>query len=249
MHRYEGRSALVTGAGSGMGEAVSLRLAAEGARVAVLDRDAGGGERVAAAICEAGGEAVFIPADVTDAASMQAAVAEVLRRHGGLDVAVNNAGIPGGRGLIPDLALEDWDRTIAVNLTGVFNSLRAELPAMRERGGSVVNMSSITGIIAHPMAAGYVASKHGVIGLTKSAALEWGPMGVRVNAVAPTWVHTPMTEQVFDAARWRALDARHALGRCATMAEVAALVAFLGSDEAGIITGAVYLADGGYTAA
>lgn len=246
--RFSGKSVLVTGGGSGMGEAFCHRFAAEGARVAVLDVDVAGGERVAHAIREKGGTARFVRADVTDAAMMADAVAEAADVHDGLDVAVNNAGIASPRARLTEMPLETWDRTIAINLTGVFHSLRAEIPVMAERGGSIINLSSITGVVAHPMAAAYVATKHAVIGLTKSAALEWGHRQIRVNAVAPTWVHTPMTEAVFDAARWAELDAKHAIGRCASMDDIAGLVAFLGSDEAKMITGSVYLADGGYTA-
>ncbi|WP_298283590.1 SDR family oxidoreductase [Novosphingobium sp.] len=250
--RFAGKSALVTGGGSGMGETFCKRLAAEGAAIGVLDVDIEGGTRVAADIRATGGDAVFVHADVTDAASMERAVAEVCSANGGLDIAVNNAGIGGGRHKITDFPLEAWAATMAVNVTGVFHSLRAEIPAMIATGRSksaIVNLSSITGVIAHPLTSAYVASKHAVIGLTKSAALEWGGEGIRINAVAPTWVRTPMTEAVFDTARWQELDARHASGRVATMDDIAAVVLFLCSDEAAIVTGSVYMADGGYSAA
>ncbi len=246
--RFLNKTVLVTGGGSGMGEAFCKRFASEGASVAVLDVNENGGSAVAAAIREQGGKAEFIYADVTDAASMQAAVADVLKHFSRLDVAVNNAGIGGGRYLLTEFPLDAWDKTMAVNLTGVFYSMRAEIPAMMESGGSIINMASITSVIAHPMTAAYVASKHGLIGLTKSAALEWGHKQIRVNAVGPTWVRTPMMEEVFSEQKWQEVNGKHALGRCATMEEIAAVVAFLGSDEARIITGSLYLADGGYTA-
>ena len=249
--RFTGKSALVTGGGSGMGETFCKRLASEGAAVGVLDVDRAGGERVAAEIRAGGGRALFLEANVADATSMEQAVARVCSEHDGLDIAINNAGIGGGRHRITDFPLDAWAATLDVNLTGVFHSLRAEIPAILAggRGGSIVNLSSITGVIAHPLTSAYVATKHAVIGLTKSAALEWGNEGIRINAVAPTWVRTPMTEAVFDAARWQELSSKHALGRVATMDDIAAVVLFLCSDEAAIVTGSVYMADGGYSAA
>lgn len=248
--RFDDKVAVVTGGGSGLGEAFAHRLASEGARVGVLDVDVAGGRRVATDIVAAGGAAMFVPADVTDEASMNAAVAQVALAYGRLDVAVNNAGIGGGMHPLTEFPVADWRRTIEVNLVGVFLSMRAEIPAMLESGGgSIVNISSLVGAVAHPLTSAYVASKHGVVGLTKSAALEWGPKNIRVNAVGPTWVRTPLTEAVWNTdEQWAASDAEHPIGRCATPADIAALVAFLASDEAGIITGSLYMADGGYTA-
>lgn len=250
LDRYVDKVALVTGGGSGLGEGFCHRLASEGASIAVLDIDEAGGTRVARDIVAAGGKAQFIAADIGDVASMEQAVSQVVSLFGGLDVAVNNAGIGGGIHLLTEFPIEDWIRTIHINLTGAFFSLRAEIPAMLERGGgSIVNIASMVGAVAHPYTAPYVASKHGVVGLTKSAALEWGSKNIRINAVGPTWVRTPLTEAVWTTdEEWAKYDAQHPIGRCATTDDIAALVAFLGSDEAGIITGAFYLADGGYTA-
>jgi NAD(P)-dependent dehydrogenase (short-subunit alcohol dehydrogenase family) len=247
--RYTNRTVLVTGGASGMGEVFCRQFAQSGAKVAVLDVDAKAGESLAQAIRATGAEAQFILADVTDAASMRQAVDAVCSQYGRLDVAVNSAGIGGGRHLLTEFPLDAWDRTVAVNLTGLFYSLRAEIPLMNDSGGSIINIGSITSVVAHPMTSAYVATKHAVVGLTKSAALEWGHRKIRINAVCPTWVRTPMTLSMFDENKWRQIDGRHAIGRCANAEEIAALVLFLGSDEAQIITGSVYMADGGYTAA
>jgi NAD(P)-dependent dehydrogenase (short-subunit alcohol dehydrogenase family) len=247
--RYVDRAVLVTGGGSGLGEGFCHRFAAESAKVAVLDVDVTGGERVAAAIRSLGGVAQFIRADVTDAASMEQAVATEMKYFGRLDTCVNAAGIGGGIFPITEFPVDAWTQTIMVNLVGVFNSLRAQIPQMLERGGSIVNIASIVATVAHPYASAYVASKHGVLGLTKSAALEWGAKNIRINAVGPTWVKTPLTMAAWPSEEeWKKNDADHPIGRCATVADIAALVAFLGSDEASIITGSLYLADGGYTA-
>ncbi len=245
MARFAGKVVAVTGGGSGLGAAVAARLAEEGARVAVLDLDMAAAEKVAAAI---GGAAYR--ADVTDAAAMVAVFDRVVAEAGRLDGAVNNAGVGGPFHRAAEYPLDWWDLTIAVNLSGVFYSLRAEIPHMVRQGrGAIVNISSICGQIGQAGTAAYVATKHGVIGLTKSIAMEYGRDGLRVTAVCPTFVHTPLTDSIWtDAARWAEIDGRHPTGRCATPAEVAALTAFLLSDEAASITGSAHLVDGGYTA-
>jgi len=247
MARFSNKVFAVTGGGSGLGEAIVKRLAAEGAKVAVLDIDLAAAERVAA---EAG-TATAYRADVTDPAAMVAVIDQVVSDHGKLDGAVNNAGIGGPFIPTADYPLEWWDRTLAINLSGVFHSLRAELPHMVRQGeGAIVNMSSICGMIGQAGTAAYVATKHAVIGLTKTVALEYGAQGVRCNAVCPTYVRTPLTlAELKDPAIWTDLDARHATGHCATPEDVAAMVAFLLSDDAKSVTGSAHLVDGGITAA
>nr|WP_319563737.1 SDR family NAD(P)-dependent oxidoreductase [uncultured Rhodoferax sp.] len=248
--RYAGKCVLVTGGGSGLGEAICHRLAEEGARVAVLDMQADGAARVVKDIQAKGGDAHPFVANVTDFNSLNAVVGDVIQLLGGLHLAVNNAGI--GSPFMPtaDHSLENWNRVINVNLTGVFHSMKAELPHMTDKGGAIVNIASITGLVGVAGISPYVSAKHGVLGLTKTAALEYGRFGIRVTAVCPTFVKTPLTTaELKDDAQWAALDTMHALGHCATPEDVAAMVAFLGSDDARMLTGCAYPVDGGITSA
>jgi NAD(P)-dependent dehydrogenase (short-subunit alcohol dehydrogenase family) len=246
MSRFTGKIISVTGGGSGLGEAIVKRLASEGALVAVLDIDLTAAERVAS---EAGSAKAYA-ADVTDAAQMMAVFDQIVAEHGKLDGAVNNAGIGGPFIPTADYPLDWWDRTLAINLSGVFHSIRAELPHMVKAGhGNIVNMSSICGLIGQAGTAAYVATKHAVIGLTKTVALEYGAQGIRCNAVCPTYVQTPLTlAELKDPAIWTELDGKHATGHCATPEDVAAMVAFLLSDDARSVTGSAHLVDGGITA-
>jgi NAD(P)-dependent dehydrogenase (short-subunit alcohol dehydrogenase family) len=246
MSRFAGKIMSVTGGGSGIGEAIVKRLASEGALVAVLDIDLANADRVAT---EAGSARAY-HADVTDAAQMMAVFDQIVAEHGQLDGAVNNAGIGGPFIPTADYPLDWWNRTLAINLTGVFHSMRAELPHMVKAGrGNIVNMSSICGFVGQAGTAAYVATKHAVIGLTKTVALEYGAQGIRCNAVCPTYVQTPLTlAELKDPAIWTELDARHATGHCATPEDVAAMVAFLLSDDAQSVTGSAHLVDGGITA-
>lgn len=244
--RFEGKVIAVTGGGSGLGEAIVTRLASEGARVGVIDLDPQAAARVAGQVDGAKGFA----ADVSDPAAMQRVMAEVVAWGSKLDGAVNNAGVGGPFVPSADYPLDWWDRTIAINLSGVFYSMRAELPHLiAGGGGAIVNMSSICGFIGQAGTAAYVAAKHGVIGLTKTVALEYGAQGVRCNAVCPTYVRTPLTmAELKDEAIWADLDARHATGHCATPEDVAAMTAFLLSEDARSVTGSSHLVDGGITA-
>ena len=248
-HRYEGRTVLVTGGGSGIGEACCLRLAAEGAKVAVLDVNAKAAERVAERIRDQRGEAAAITVDVADPAAVEAAVGEAVHRLGPLTLAVNNAGIGGPR-LPPEQSpLEQWDRILAVNLSGVYYCMRAEHPHLKAAGGgAIVNTASIHSVIAAPTNPAYGASKHGVLGLTKVCALAWGKDGIRVNAVGPGFTPTPLTAAATDAYRQRFLDVM-ALDFFPEAEDIAATVAFLGSDDARAITGQLHLVDGGFTIA
>ena len=247
MRRYEGRTALVTGGGSGIGEACCLRLASEGARVAVLDVNAEGAQGVADQIKEDGGAAIAIVVDVSDPAAAEAAVDLAVRRLGPLRLAVNNAGIGGPRLPPEEASLEQWDRILAVNLSGVYYCMRAEHPhLLAAGGGAIVNTASIHSVIAAPTNPAYGASKHGVLGLTKVCALAWGKQGIRVNAVGPGFTPTPLTAAANDAYRQRFLD-NMALPFFPEAEDIAATVAFLGSDDARAITGQLHLVDGGFT--
>ena len=254
MGRVQGKVALVTGAAKGIGEACSLLLAKEGAKVVVSDLDQAAGEAVVAKIVAAGGQAFFIHQDVTDEASWPATTAATQARFGALHVLVNNAGIaiPGNA---VDCTLADWRKTIAVNLDAVFLGTKYAIPAMTGKNGSIINISSIEGIVADPNLASYNASKGGVRIFTKSAALHCGKTGlkVRVNSVHPGYIWTPMVEDYLkscgDVAEGRAaLDSLHPIGHVGEVMDVAYGVLYLASDESKFVTGSELVIDGGYTA-
>jgi NAD(P)-dependent dehydrogenase (short-subunit alcohol dehydrogenase family) len=253
---FTGKVALITGGANGIGRAAALAFAGSGARVVLVDRDRRQGETVAVEIREAGGEARFVAADVTRAAEVQAYVQAALDAHGRIDCFFNNAGIEGRVAPIAEYDEAAFDAVIAVNLKGVFLGLRHVLPVMlRQQGGAVVNTASVAGLIGSSGLSAYVASKHGVIGLTKTAAGEVARHGVRVNAVCPGPIDTRMIHAIESQANpgdpaliARRYQAVIPVGRYGTAEEVANVVLFLCSDLASNVTGAQYVVDGGRTA-
>jgi NAD(P)-dependent dehydrogenase (short-subunit alcohol dehydrogenase family) len=247
----DGKTAIVTGASAGIGQATALALAAAGAAVVVADIDAMRGEEVAAAIRAHGQRAVFVATDVRDDAQVAAMVARAVEEFGGLDVAFNNAGVEGTPAVTHECSRENWDRTLAINLTGVWTCMRHEIPRMLERGGgSIVNCSSVAGLVGFTTIPAYTASKHAVVGLTRTAALEYAEQGIRVNAVCPGVIDTEMVAR-FTGGRPEAAAAMVAtepVGRLGRPEEIADAVVWLCSDRSSFVTGQAIAVDGGFVA-
>ncbi|WP_129658533.1 SDR family NAD(P)-dependent oxidoreductase [Rothia halotolerans] len=246
---FTDRAALVTGAGSGLGAAIVKEIARRGAKVLVTDINLEAAQGVAEEIEASGGVASAYRLDTTKPEEHEAAVRHAVETFGGLNYAVNNAGITPKTGRVGELDVGDWDRVVDINLNGVLYGMRHQIPEMLKhpKESAIVNMSSIHGQTAVPGAAAYAATKHAVVGLTKNAGVEYGPEGLRVNAVGPGYVSTPLLENM-EEDRYNALAAKHAMNRLGTPEEVAALTCFLLSDQASFITGSYHLVDGGYNA-
>ncbi|AEH35368.1 SDR family NAD(P)-dependent oxidoreductase [Halopiger xanaduensis] len=241
-------TAVVTGGGSGIGQETALEFAERGANVVVADLDVDGGEGTVDSIEDAGGDAIFVETDVADPESAAAMVDAAVDEYGSLDCAFNNAGIGGERAPVDEYAPEDWSQVIDVNLVGVFNCMKAELERMKdqESGGAIVNNSSILGKVGFATSSAYSAAKHGVLGLTKSAALENGETGVRINSVCPGFIETPLIEESLSDEERAQIEGMHAMNRLGTPEEVAAAVVWLCSDEASFVTGEGFGVEGGY---
>jgi len=248
----DGKVALVTGGASGIGRATALTFAREGAKLVVADMNVDGGQQTVHMITENGGEATFVQVNVSNATEVQAMISKAVETYGRLDCAHNNAGISSGgqRAFTADYPEERWHQVIAINLTGVWLCMKYEIPQMLQQGGgTIVNTASVAGLVGLPYASAYVASKHGVVGLTRTAALEYAKSGIRVNCVCPGYIETPMTEQGRnDPERMAHMLESEPIGRIGKPEEIAETVVWLCSDAASFVTGHTMTVDGGYVA-
>lgn len=248
MKNLENKVAIITGAGSGIGRATALLFAKEGAKVVVSDIDEENGKSVVSEIVKSGGEGFFIASDSSKAEGHQSLVEGTLKKYGGLDIAVNNAGIGGPIAATGEYPVEGWQKVIDINLSGVFYGLRYQIPAMLKKGGSIVNVASILGQAGTKGSPAYVAAKHGVVGLTKAAALDYADQNIRINSIGPGYVKTPLVTNALDTETMEGLVSLHPMGRLGESEEIAELILWLASSKSSFVTGAYYPVDGGYLA-
>jgi NAD(P)-dependent dehydrogenase (short-subunit alcohol dehydrogenase family) len=248
MSLLAGKVALVSGAGSGIGRAIAHTYALEGAKVVVADISTEYGEETVKIIQDAGGEAFFVTADSSLAKDNKKLVEATVERYGRLDIACNNAGIGGPAAPTGEYEIDAWDNVISLNLSGVFYACRYQIEQMEKNGGgNIVNIASIHGTVAAPNSVAYTAAKHGVVGLTKNIAAEYGQKNIRCNAVGPGYIETPLLTAHSNKDMLKALEAKAPMNRLGTPQEIADLVAFLSSDKSSFTTGSYIIADGGYT--
>jgi NAD(P)-dependent dehydrogenase (short-subunit alcohol dehydrogenase family) len=249
MKKLVDKVAIVTGGGSGIGQAIAILFAKEGAKVVVSDIDVTEGHNTVNKIISLGAEAFFVESNTSDAKAQEILVQKTIQKYGKLDIACNNAGIGGSSHPTGDYPIEDWDKVISVNLSGVFYGMKYQIKAMLENGkGNIINISSILGTVGFAQAGAYTAAKHGVLGLTKTAALEYGTQNIRINAICPGFIKTPLLDKSLNEESLGYIASKHALNRLGTSEEVAQLALWLASDDASFVTGSEYLIDGGYTA-
>ena len=242
--------AIVTGGGSGIGKAIAVVLAKDGATVVIADIDVESGEKVAKSIKEANGQALFIKTDTSNVSDCKAVVDKTISEFGRLDIAINNAGIGGEAAITGEYEIESWDKVIGINLSGVFYGMKYQLSAMQDNEGDsvIINMASVLGQVGTARSSAYVAAKHGVVGLTKAAAIEYAHKGIRVNAVGPGYVETPLLTENLSDEQLAGIKKLHPIGRLGKPDEVAQLVLWLCSDHSSFVTGSYYNVDGGYLA-
>jgi len=249
MSILQNKVAFVSGAGSGIGRAVAEAYAREGAKVVISDVNVEHGEETVATIKKNGGEAFFIQGDSSSAADNKRLVEETVAKYGRLDISCNNAGMGGPAKPTGEYEPEEWDKVIALNLSGVFYACRYQIEQMEKNGGgSIVNIASIHGTVAAPNSPAYTATKHGVVGLTKNIAVEYGQKNIRCNAVGPGYIETALLKSNMDDSALKAIASKSAMNRLGTSEEIAELVVFLSSDKSSFTTGSYIIADGGYTA-
>ena len=250
MKQLQNKVALVTGSASGIGKATALLFAKEGAKITISDINEEAGQKVVAEIQQNGGEAIFVKANTANAEDNKHLVAETIKAFGALHIAVNNAGVGSAFSKVADIDLADWQRVIDINLNGVFYGMKYQIPEMiKAKGGSIINIASILGQVAFQGAAAYVASKHAVVGLTKTGALDHALDHIRVNAIGPGFIYTGLVnETTMGKEAIQSLEQKHALHRLGNPEEVAAMCLFLASDAASFVTGSYYPVDGGYLA-